>query len=107
MRWLDPDRKARNWLPQFLVHLQIWSGAYRAKPITPKHRLGVRVMGEQRLHSALAPVDILTRAEHQDVMDTSLEHALRTKYKGVENQRFPRTYGTGAVTLNLFDPNAP
>jgi hypothetical protein len=64
-------------------------------------------MGEQRLHSALAPVDILTRAEHQDVMDTSLEHALRTKYKGVENQRFPRTYGTGAVTLNLFDPNAP
>jgi hypothetical protein len=64
-------------------------------------------MGEQRLHSALAPVDILTRLEHEAVMHNALNSALREKYRGVENQRFPRTYGSGAVTLNLFDPNAP
>lgn len=64
-------------------------------------------MPEQRLHSALAPVDILTRIEHEEVMHKSLDYAIRARYMGVENQRFPRTYGTGQVTLNLFDPNTP
>ena len=65
-------------------------------------------MGKQQLHSALAPVDILTRLEHEAVMHQSLNSALREKYRGVENQRFPRTSiaATGA-TLNLFDANAP
>ena len=64
-------------------------------------------MGEQRLHSALAPVDILTRLEHEAVMHKELNAALRERYRGIDDIRFPRTYGTGAVTLNLFDPNTP
>ena len=65
-------------------------------------------MGEQRLHSALAPVDILTRLEHEAVMHKELNAALRERYRGIDAIRFPRTYAQAAgATLNMFDPNTP
>jgi hypothetical protein len=65
-------------------------------------------MGEQRLHNALAPVDILTRLEHEAVMHHALNAALKEKYRGVEAQRFPRCMveATGA-SVNLFSTEAP
>lgn len=64
-------------------------------------------MGEQRLHSALAPVDILTRLEHEQVMHKAFDDALRARYRGIDAQRFPRVLATASgTTLNLFaSPN--
>jgi hypothetical protein len=65
-------------------------------------------MGEQRLHSALAPVDILTRLEHEAVMHKALDEAVRSRYWGVESQRFPRAMVTATgATVNLFSTEAP
>lgn len=65
-------------------------------------------MGEQRLHSALAPVDILTRLEHEAVMHKALNEAVRQRYWGIESQRFPRAMVTAtATTVNLFSNEAP
>jgi hypothetical protein len=60
-------------------------------------------MTVQRLHSGLAPIDVLTRIEHEEVMHHGLDRLLRNRYSGVESQRFPRTYTiAAATTVNIF-----
>ena len=65
-------------------------------------------MAEQRLHSALAPVDVLTRLEHETVMRKELSDAVKARYFGIESQRFPRAMVTATGTsVNLFSTEAP
>jgi len=62
-------------------------------------------MATQRLHSNLAPIDVLTRIELDDTLHHGLDRILRARYKGVEAQRFPvvRQVATSA-SVNLFSP---
>jgi hypothetical protein len=41
-------------------------------------------MTQQRLHSALAPIDILTRLEMEEVLTKGLDQAERTRVRGVD-----------------------
>lgn len=60
-------------------------------------------MAEQRLHSGLAPIDILTREELDASLNAANDAAMRTKLRGIDNMRFPRIMATAtAVSLNLF-----
>lgn len=63
-------------------------------------------MTQQRLHSQLAPIDLLTRDEMQAVMDHSLDAVVRDRYRGLEIQRFPIVSVTAsAATVNLATGN--
>jgi hypothetical protein len=59
-------------------------------------------MAEQRLHSALGPIDVLTRVELDETMHKHRSGIVRDQLAGLELQQFPRTMipATGA-TLNL------
>src|ERR1700733_6769692 len=59
-------------------------------------------MPEQRLHSALAPIDVLTRIELDESLHKGLDAAVRARYVGIDSARFPVTtaLGTGG-TVNL------
>ena len=45
-------------------------------------------MGEQRLHSALAPIDVLTRLELEQVQHKHLEEFFHQEYLGVSYQEY-------------------
>jgi hypothetical protein len=56
----------------------------------------------QRLHSQMAPIDILTREELAHEMTTHMDAFLRERYRGLEIQRFPPLIQTAtATTVNL------
>jgi hypothetical protein len=58
---------------------------------------------EQRLHSALAPIDLLTRLEMEETLHKGLNEAIREKVRGLDIARLPATFGAGnAGTLNLI-----
>jgi hypothetical protein len=60
-------------------------------------------MAEQRLHSALAPIDILTREELDESLHKNLSARIRAEYIGIDNVRFPRISVTAtAATQNVF-----
>jgi hypothetical protein len=56
----------------------------------------------QRLHSAMAPIDILTRGELLTANNQQVDAAIRERYRGLDSVRFPQLSlpGTGG-TLNL------
>jgi hypothetical protein len=72
-------------------------------------RVGVQV-AEQRLHSALAPIDILTRIEMEQVLHKGLSTAVWERFLGIESQRIPtvETPGNGGTlsigSINSGDP---
>lgn len=55
-------------------------------------------MAEQRLHSALAPIDVLTRLEMEEILHKGLGNYTRELYRGVGEMRFPRIVQTAATT---------
>lgn len=65
-----------------------------------------RTVTLQRLHSNLAPIDLLTREELSQELSHRLDEALRTRYLGLDIARFPLSYivATG-TTVNLFSAN--
>jgi hypothetical protein len=58
-------------------------------------------MAQQRLHSALAPIDVLTRLEMEEVTHKELDAAVRARYIGVDSVRFPDLVVT-ATAANVF-----
>jgi hypothetical protein len=63
-------------------------------------------MTQQRLHSALAPIDLLTREELQQELHKGLDAATRELYRGLEIVRIPFVPITAtAATQNLFTSN--
>jgi hypothetical protein len=59
-------------------------------------------MGQQRLHSALAPIDILTRLELEEALTTQVDLAERATLRGLTLVRFPLVSANGnGGTLNL------
>lgn len=60
-------------------------------------------MAEQRLHSQLGPIDVLTRVELEETLSHQFEQAERTRLRGLELQRFPflSVPCTISGTLNL------
>lgn len=59
-------------------------------------------MAEQRLHSAMAPIDVLTRLEMEEVMHKHLNAQVKEFYRGVGEMRFPRVIQTAAAaTIQL------
>jgi hypothetical protein len=58
-------------------------------------------MGQQRLHAALAPIDVLTRLELEEVTHKALDNAVRMRYIGVDSVRFPDLVVT-ATAANVF-----
>lgn len=63
-------------------------------------------MTVQRLHSALAPIDVLTREELEQAHDRQMDAFIREMTRGLEIQRFPRAIvvATGTST-QLFSTN--
>jgi hypothetical protein len=56
----------------------------------------------QRLHTQLAPIDVLTREELSAEMSTHMDAFVRDLYRGLEIQRFPPLIQTAtATTVNL------
>jgi hypothetical protein len=63
---------------------------------------GSAVMPEQRLHSALAPIDVLTRIELEEVLHKGLDAAIRDSVRGKDVMRFPTiTLAATAATQNI------
>lgn len=59
-------------------------------------------MTQQRLHSSLAPIDVLTREELDATMHKALQDAMRQRYLGVGVIRFPRiAIQAAAATVNV------
>lgn len=63
-------------------------------------------MTKQQLHSNLAPIDVLTREELSQTMSHEFDELLRTRFLGLELQRFPfyPVEATG-TTVQLFSGN--
>lgn len=63
-------------------------------------------MAEQRLHSQLAPIDVLTREELSQELHAEFGGLERERYRGLELQRFPffTTVAT-AATQPMFTSN--
>lgn len=63
-------------------------------------------MTVQRLHTNLAPIDLLTREELEQVNQKGLDNAMREKVRGLDIMRIPVVpiTATGA-TLSLFTTN--
>jgi hypothetical protein len=59
-------------------------------------------MGKQQLHSALAPIDVLTRIELEESLHKGFEQAERTRVRGLDIARIPivTVQGNGG-TVNL------
>lgn len=64
-------------------------------------------MAEQRLHSSLGPIDVLTQLELEQSLHRGLDSMIRERYRGVDLIRFPRvTFQATGTTVNLFaSPN--
>lgn len=59
-------------------------------------------MTQQRLHSALAPIDVLTRLEMEEVLHKGLNDAVRARYIGLDSARIPPITAQGnGGTINL------
>ena len=59
-------------------------------------------MGQQRLHSALAPIDVLTRLEMEEVLHKGLNDAVKARYTGLDTARLPPITAQGnGGTINL------
>jgi hypothetical protein len=59
-------------------------------------------MAEQRLHTQLAAIDVLTRVELEEVMSHQFEQAERTRLRGVDIARLPPVTALGnGGTVNL------
>jgi hypothetical protein len=59
-------------------------------------------VAEQRLHSALAPIDVLTRVEMEAALHKNTQAEIRQRFLGIDSARFPlvQLAGNGG-TLNL------
>lgn len=65
-------------------------------------------MAEQRLHSALAPLDLLTREELDAVMSKHADRFMRQRVRGDTFMRLPLVYGTAANgALNIVSNVGP
>lgn len=64
-------------------------------------------MGEQRLHSALAPIDLLTRLELEQVLSQKFDNFTRDFYRGLDSARLPTVTSTPGAsgTINLGNIN--
>lgn len=63
-------------------------------------------MSQQRLHSQLAPIDILTREEMDEALHKGLDGALRERYRGLDLMRIPFVPITAAAaTVQLYTSN--
>jgi len=63
-------------------------------------------MTTQRLHSNLAPIDLLTREELEQVLDKNVDRELREKVRGLDIARIPEAPITATgTTQNLFTGN--
>jgi hypothetical protein len=60
-------------------------------------------MTVQRLHAAMAPIDVLTRVELEEVMTHRFDAILRDRFRGLDIARFPNisAIGTGSLTTPL------
>lgn len=59
-------------------------------------------MAVQRLHSAMAPIDVLTREELAETLHKGMDSQIREWYRGIELQRFPRVIVTASgTTVNV------
>lgn len=60
-------------------------------------------MAQQRLHSALAPIDVLTREEMEEIQNRQSGMAIKERYRGIEGARLPPVIAQGnGGTINLF-----
>lgn len=55
-------------------------------------------MTQQRLHSQLAPIDLLTREELEQELHKGIDASIRERYRGLELQRFPNIVVTASAT---------
>lgn len=62
-------------------------------------------MPEQRLHSALAPIDVLTRLEMEQVLHKGLDTAVRMHYLGVDYKEVNGN-GDGAPIVSIPGPES-
>ena len=62
-------------------------------------------MSKQRLHSNLAPIDILTRVELEETMTTKMDTYIRDLYRGVSYHE-ENGNGDGAHTLAIQGPES-
>jgi hypothetical protein len=63
-------------------------------------------MTTQRIHSQLAPLDILTREEMEQVLNKSMDAMIRERYRGIDIVRIPFVPITAtAATVQLFTSN--
>lgn len=63
-------------------------------------------MTKQQLHSQLAPVDLLTREELSAELHKGLESQIMDRFRGLEIQRFPRTFVTATqATQQIYAGN--
>jgi hypothetical protein len=63
-------------------------------------------MSQQRLHSNLAPIDILTREELEQELHKGLDAAMRERYRGLDYMRIPLApVVAAAATQPLFTGN--
>lgn len=59
-------------------------------------------MAEQRLHSSLGPIDVLTQLELENTLHRGLDTMIRERYRGVDIMRFPRILiQATSTTVNL------
>jgi hypothetical protein len=63
-------------------------------------------MAEQRLHSAMAPIDVLTRIEMEEVMHKGLDAFVRDLYRGVDYLSFTGINTPAAQTLTIPGPDS-
>jgi hypothetical protein len=61
-------------------------------------------MGEQRLHSALAPIDVLTRLDLEQAQRKNLDEFFHEKFIGVSYQEY-NTNGQGASQVSIPGPD--
>jgi hypothetical protein len=61
-------------------------------------------MTQQRLHAAMAPIDVLTRIELEEVMHKQMDVLIRDRLRGIDSARLPPVAITAltTATLNLF-----
>jgi hypothetical protein len=61
-------------------------------------------MTQQRLHAAMAPIDVLTRIELEEVMHKQMDVLIRDRLRGIDSARLPPVSVTAltTATINLF-----
>jgi hypothetical protein len=61
-------------------------------------------MAKQQLHSALAPIDLITREEMDESMHKGMDGMLRDRFRGMDFIKIPTQYGAGTggtIQLNI------